>query len=101
MTHGLTRTAMTALLGLLIGCISTDKPAASSKEEKQVQEVFTAFQQALKAKDLGKLWALLDADSQADANRAAKSVREAYAKASAAEKAEQEKALGLKGEELA
>lgn len=59
------------------------------------------FQAALKARDEEKLWSLLDSDSQADAERAAKSLRDAYAKASAEQKAEQERALGLTGAELA
>jgi hypothetical protein len=58
------------------------------------------LQEALKAKDADKVWSLLDADSQADAERAAKAARDAYAKAAPGERAEQEKALGLAGAEL-
>lgn len=97
-----TPTAM-LLFALLAGCAAPqDKPAATAnKDEEAVRAAFTALQEALKAKDAGKLWALLDEDSQADAERAAQAVREAYGKAAAGEKAEQEKALGLPGAELA
>src|SRR5262249_45283292 len=46
-------------------------------------------------------WMLLDSKSRADAERVANAVRAAYAKARPAEKAEQEKSLGLSGSELA
>jgi hypothetical protein len=55
----------------------------------------------LKAKDGEKLFALLDSDSQADAERAAQAVKDAYAKATPAEKGEKEKELGLSAAELA
>jgi hypothetical protein len=89
-----------ALVGLLAGCAGPDK-AAPGEDEEQVREAFTAFQEALKAKDGDKLWSLLDEDGQADVERAAKAAREAYAKADAGERAKQEKELGLTGEELA
>ena len=81
------------------------KPAAQQTsdaqgEETAVRDAFSAFQAALKAKDAGKLWDLLDSDSRSDADRAAKALQAAYAKASAEEKAEQEKALGLTAAEL-
>jgi hypothetical protein len=47
------------------------------------------------AAGVDKLWALLDADGQADAERAARAVREAYAKD------KDEKRYGLPGKELA
>ena len=81
------------------GC---QKPAAQSSTEDQqaVRDTVVAFQAALKARDADKIWALLDSDGQADADRAAKTIREAYAKASAEKKADQEKAFGLPGAEL-
>jgi hypothetical protein len=83
MTHSLARIlTLMPLLALLAGCAGTDnKPAAANKAEDEVRQAFTALQEALKAKDSDKLLALLDDDSQADAERAAKAVREAYAKA--------------------
>jgi hypothetical protein len=87
-------------LALTVGC---NKPGEqkSTKDEQAVREAVTAFQSALKARDSEKLWSLLDEDSRTDAERTAKSLREAYAKAEAKEKAEQEKALGVSGAELA
>ncbi len=91
---------MLACVAFALGCAkTTDVPAAGGDE--RVRESFVALQAALKARDADKLWPLLDDESRADAERAAKAVQETYAKADAAEKAEQEKALGLAGPELA
>jgi hypothetical protein len=70
-------------------------------EEDKVREVFQAFQAALKAKDAAKVWKLLDADSQAAAERAAKAVKAAYNKANAQDKAKMEKALELSADDIA
>jgi hypothetical protein len=94
---------MTAILFLLAGCsppADSAAPTKSAKGEEEARSTFVAFQEALKAKDANKLWSLLDSDSRADAERKAKSVRDAYAKANAKERAEQEKTLGLAGAEL-
>ncbi len=87
-------------LAFAAGC---PKPAerSTANEERAVHEVVTAFQGALKARDADRLWSLMASDSRADAERAAKAVRELYAKAGALEKAEQEKEMGLSGAELA
>jgi hypothetical protein len=66
-----------------------------------VREVVTAFQAALEARDAAKLWSLLDSESRSDAERSAKAIQDAYAKASPKEKTDQEEALGLPGTELA
>jgi hypothetical protein len=91
-----------ALLCLTVGG-GCKNPAEhpSTKDEQAVRGAVTAFQAALKARDSEKLWSLVDDDSRSDAERAAKTLREAYAKADAKEKAEQEKALGVSGAELA
>src|SRR5207302_1585880 len=68
--------------------------------EVQIREVFASFQKAITARDGDKLWDLIDADSQSDAKREAKKVREAFDKTVGADKAEQEKALGLSAAEL-
>src|SRR5260370_1887651 len=82
------------------GCSkTTDLPPNS--EEGRVREAFTALQSSLKARDADQLWKLLDSESQADAERAAQAVQAAYAKADAKEKSEQDKALGLPGDQLA
>jgi len=84
-----------------VGCAkpSASTPAAKGDEE-QVRQVFVSLQEALKAKEADKLWAMLDTESQSDADRAAKSVQDAYTKATPEAKAEQEKALGVSGNEL-
>jgi hypothetical protein len=97
----------TALAWLVIGCAllvlgcSKTTDVSSGGEEGRARETFIALQAALKAHDADKLWKLLDSESQDDAERAAKAVQAAYAKADANEKSEQEKALGVPGEQLA
>jgi hypothetical protein len=92
--------AATAVLSCLAGCSRPAENAAPAKGEDEARATFVAFQQALKAKDADKLWSLLDTDSQADAERKAKAVRDAYAKANPKDRTEQEKTLGLSGAEL-
>src|SRR5262249_22182310 len=70
-------------------------------EEDRVKETFTAFQAAVKAKDGGKVWNLLDKESRTAAERVARAVKGNYAKASAEGKAKMEKALELSGEDVA
>jgi hypothetical protein len=95
----MTRTALAIVLaGILAGCSG---PATGGKDEEAVRAAFVALQGAIKEKDAEKIWAILDKDSQADAERVAKAVREAFAKATAEEKTKSEKELGLKGDELA
>jgi hypothetical protein len=79
------------------GCSSK----SADPEEEAVRKAFADFQAALKARDPEKIWGLLDDDSRAEADRAAKDIHDAYAKADAAGKAETEKALGLSAAELA
>jgi hypothetical protein len=70
-------------------------------EEAAVREKFAELQAAIKDHDSDKLWALLDARSRADAERAAKDIQTAHAQAGAEEKTKQEESLGLNGDELA
>lgn len=88
---------------LAAGAWGCSKPAdaPASGEEEAVRKAFTAFQEALKARDADKVWGLLDDDSRAEADRAARDVRDAYGKADAAGKGELEKALGLSAADLA
>jgi hypothetical protein len=88
---------------LAAGCAGGGAPPGipSPGDEAAVRKVFAEFQLALSARDGDKLLALLDDDSRAEAERAAKAVREAYEAAGAEGKAEQQKALGLTGPELA
>jgi hypothetical protein len=61
------------LLLFAMGCTPAT-PTAEGKDEKPVRDAFTAFQAALKTHDGDKLWELIDADSQAGAERAGKTV---------------------------
>jgi hypothetical protein len=82
------------------GCSKTsERPAID--EEGAVRKQFAELQTALRMRDAEKLWMLLDSRSHADAERAAKAARTAYADAKPEEKADREKALGLTGAELA
>ncbi len=87
------------VLCLTVGC-SGERPGPTGKGEEQVKEAFTALQAALKDRDADRLWALLDEESQSDAERAAKTEKATYEKADPEEKAKQEKALGLSAAEL-
>jgi hypothetical protein len=91
-------------MALVLGCSKAPQQAPDSApagEEATVRAQFVALQAALEDGDAGKLWMVLDSKSQADAERAAKAIRAAYAKAGPDEKAELEKSLGLSGSELA
>src|SRR4029078_6203987 len=81
--------------------VSGTIPAAPVQDIVAVSQTFEDLKKALKAKDGAKLWELLDKESRADAERKAKDLQDAYAKANDEEKAEQAKALGLDGAELA
>jgi hypothetical protein len=81
-----------------LGAVGSEAPPSSN--EGPVREAFESFQKALKAKDANTLWSLLDKDSQADAEREARRLRDAYTRAARDERAKQEKALGLAGAKL-
>jgi hypothetical protein len=66
-----------------------------------VRKRFAEVEAAVKAKDADKLWALLSSKTRAQAEKEAKAIREAYARAGPGERAAQEKDLGLSGAELA
>ena len=91
------------------GCSSPSGPSppgppsgpSISPDEAAVREAFTAFQAALKVNDAATVWELLDSDSRADAERAAKALQAEYSKASPEDKAQREKELGLTAAELA
>jgi hypothetical protein len=91
------------LIVLLTGCTPATPHASApdGADEKAVRDIVVAFQLALQARDAEKLWSLLDSESKADAERAAKAIRDRYGKANPEERAEQEKALGLPATELA
>lgn len=77
------------------------KPGASAgKGEEEVKTAFASLQAAVKAKDGDKIWSLLDKDSQADADREAKAVKEAFGKLADKDKSDFEKKLALSADEL-
>jgi hypothetical protein len=96
------RLGWTSLLGIAValGCSSKPSDRAANDEESIVREQFAELQSAIKSRDTEKLWALLDARSRADAERAAKNIQTTYNQAGAEEKSKQEEALGLSGTEL-
>jgi hypothetical protein len=87
-------------VALIVGC---SEPAEQKllNDDAPVRAKFAELQSAIKARDADKLWSLLDSKSRADAERAAKAIQAAYAKATDDEKTKQEKALGLAGKALA
>jgi hypothetical protein len=75
--------------------------ALPADAEASVRKRFAELQAAVKAQDADKLWGMLASKSRASAEQLARGIRTAYEKAGPGERAEQEKALGLAGEELA
>jgi hypothetical protein len=90
-----------------IGCTSKTpeppkKPGVDAKQaDAEVAHAFRALQAAIKAKDAETIWDLLAKESQGDAEREAKVVKEAFGKANDKDKAEYEKKLELTARELA
>jgi hypothetical protein len=89
------------VLLLAAGVAGLLQTVSRAADEDDVRAAFVAFQKALKDKDAGKIWKLLDKTSQTAAERSAKAVQKYYNKADAEKKAKMEKALGLPGDELA
>ena len=83
------------LIVLSCGFFVTQAPAG----EDEIRQAFTALQKAIKARDPELIWAVIDTDSQSDANRAAKAIQAAFGKAT--DKADYEKKYGLNAKELA
>jgi hypothetical protein len=77
------------------GCSKTADSAAPPSAEADVRAAVAALQEAVKAKDAARVWDLLDAKSQSDADQAAAAVQGKLKAADAAGKAELEKQYGL------
>jgi hypothetical protein len=89
----------------LVGC-GSKSPESKAKDtaqkgEEEIKQAFVYLQDAIKAKDANKIWNLLDKDSQADADREARIVKETYAKLPDMDKAGLEKKMELSAKELA
>jgi hypothetical protein len=74
---------------------------ARAADEDDVKAAFAAFQTALKSGDADKIWPLLDAATQANADKVAAVHRTAYGKLGAADKAKLEKQYKLTAAEMA
>ena len=90
------------LLIILGGCVVGCTPGGGAKKgEDEIKQAFAALQTSIKAKDADKIWDLLDKDSQADADREAKAVKEGFGKTADKDKPAFEEKLELNGKELA
>ena len=83
---------------LVVGAVMS--PMCRADDADDAKAAFSAFQKALESKDPEKIWPLLDAKTQADADKAAAALKTTYGKATAAEKAALEKAFGLSADEI-
>ena len=73
---------------------------AKADDSALLRKKFDDVAAAVKAKDADKLWELLSAKSQKDAETIANGVRETYAKANAEEKRKLEEFTGLTAKEI-
>jgi hypothetical protein len=89
-----------ALVWCAPGCKTTDGKPVGGGDEKALRDQFAALQAALKNRDGEKLLGLLDDDGKSDAERAAKTLREAYDKADDAKKKDIEQKFDLSAAEL-
>lgn len=69
-------------------------------DDSEVKDVFVSFQAATKAKDVEKIWPLLDAASQKAVEKAAAALTADYAKATDAGKTQLQTLFGLTAEEI-
>jgi hypothetical protein len=88
------------LIGTALVLSTVVSPAARAADADDVEAAFAAFQKALDAKDPEKIWSLLDTKTQADAEKAAATLKASYGKAKPAEKMALEKAFGLSAGEI-
>ncbi len=98
------RVGWISLLGVVLveGCSPKATPApGAADDEAAVREQFAALQEAVGKADAERIWALMDSQSRAEAERTAQALRAAHAKATAEEKAKQEEELGLTADEVA
>jgi hypothetical protein len=89
------------LLAVAGGCYSKQTDGSATDDENAVRGKFTELQAAVKQQDADKIWALLDSKSRVDAEKKAKAVQAAHAKARDQDKAALEEVLGLSGKAIA
>jgi len=97
MPHALSILAGAGLL--FVGCAPSAAPKARD-EAQQLRQVFADFQRAFESRKADRMWPLLDGEAQAAAERLAEANRTAYAKESAAERAQRQEKLGLTAAEI-
>jgi hypothetical protein len=88
------------LFGAALAVGTVVSPMCHASDADDAKAAFIAFQKALESKDPERIWSLLDAKTQADADKAAAALKTNYGKAKAAEKAALEKAFGLSADEI-
>jgi hypothetical protein len=98
-------------LAFLVGCTppTPNKPdgakkseavGAADKNEEEIKTAFAALQSAVKAEDVDKIWGLLAKDSQDEAEREAKVVRDGFGKLTNKKKAAFQEKMGLSAKEM-
>jgi hypothetical protein len=87
--------------GFTLALVAAGLASAQGKAEDELRQAFGQLQGAIKAKDATKIWALLDSDTHADAEKVAKKLKGIYKKAGDKEKVEHQTNLGLTAEEFA
>ena len=88
-------------VAMVAGCSTKPTDRKIADEEGVVRGTFVELQSAINNHDADKLWELMDNKSRAEADKTAKDIQAAHAKASAEEKVKQEEALGLTGTDVA
>jgi hypothetical protein len=92
---------LAACVVLSVAAAGFQARAWAGEEEDKVKEAWSAFQEAVKARNGDKIWDLLDSASRASVEKFALSYKSKYKKADAAAKKELEKNLELTADELA
>ena len=85
---------------LAAGCTGSTSKTKDADADPEIRKAFTKLQTAVKSRSGEKIWEFLDSDSQQDADRVAKAVRESFAKADPAKKQELVKKVGLSEEKF-
>lgn len=94
-------TGVLFLSALIVATPTSYGQKAGKKGEDEIRQAFVALQKAIKAKDGDKIYDLLAKESQIDADREAKALKDAYAKADEKGKAEFQTKFDLTAKELA
>jgi hypothetical protein len=85
---------------LLVAVLAITPLLVGADAEADVKDAFVAFQAAIKARDVEKLWPLLDTSSQKAVEKAATALAAEHAKATDTGKTQLEGMFGLTAEEI-